>query len=109
MGISPFKHSSCSCPVTTVPVSPNPDPTYFEITHAAEYNGHTVVAIIYPNCTTYEGRKCLVFRNTKVFQVQQMKTIDPHFCDDPSHRSPFARFEPTKDGWDAAVALCKLL
>jgi len=29
--------------------------------------------------------------------------LDPHFCDDGAHLSPFARFEPTERGWAAAI------
>jgi len=35
--------------------------------------------------------------------------IDPHFSKDGKFISPYARFEPTSEGWIMALKFCKLL
>ena len=89
-------------------VAPNPNPLNFEIIQCAGGNGNCVIWVKYPDCTNYEGNKILVFRGVSVDEVKGLTELDPHFSD-KSNISPFARFEPTKDGWDAALALMQII
>lgn len=101
--------SSCKARSTYVPPSPNPNPSRFSIIRMAEYGNArttaTVVEVQYPDATNYEGKKILVFK-APFAKIKKQKRLDPHFCDD-GHLSPFARFEPTVDGWAAACKLAK--
>ena len=108
MGAIFFSRSSqCSCSkertksVVQEKRLPNPNPSNFEIVRYEEIGNWTVAEIRYPDCTNYEGRKLIVF-NCSQKDLYNLKTIDPHFCDN-SHVSPFARFEPTERGWKAAI------
>jgi hypothetical protein len=56
--------------------------------------------IVYPGCTTYEGRKILVFENSNLFELRVRDRIDPHFSG--KSFAPVARFEPTDRGWKLA-------
>jgi hypothetical protein len=82
----------------------DPNPTNFIIRKYSEQNGHIVILINYPNCKNYEGEKVIVFKNTTWEQIRNLKEIDPHFTDEKTIK-PFARFEPTVDGWLSAVNL----
>lgn len=85
---------------------PEPNPKRFEIVQIQEVNGWTVAVIHYPGCTTYEGKKCLVF-DCKIEVVKQQSIIDPHFLEREDRLSPIARFEPTDRGVFLAVQFCK--
>ena len=114
------KNSSCGCDnksstiiTNTVvnnyierPTQSNPNPFNYRIIRSNLYNNNLVAEIHYPDCTNYEGRKILLFKNCK--SLSKLKSIDPHFCQG-NHISPFARFEPTEKGWNAAVLLAKLI
>jgi hypothetical protein len=63
----------------------------------------------YPDCTNYEGLKVLLFKNTTIEEVYRQKHLDPHFTNNRNVIAPFARFEPTREGWDAAVMLAERL
>lgn len=65
---------------------------------------HIAVMVNYPDARNYEGTKILVYRNINIYRILNAGTLDPHFSDDGS-LSPFARFEPTVDGWAAAKEL----
>lgn len=123
----PILSSSCGCggcsmclllkpPATpaTSPRSRAPSPVRFEIDRI-EYDltpspkSHACVALVrYPDATNYEGRKVLVFRAAPE-RVYHASYLDPHFCDNGQHLSPFARFEPTDLGWQAAVLCARML
>lgn len=77
---------------------PFPNPSDFKIEKVQEIGKYTVALIKYPGCTSFEGKKILVFRcNTE--RVRRMIEIDPHF----DSKSPLvARLHP--EDWDAAVA-----
>jgi hypothetical protein len=124
MGLSPFHASSCSCfhgavreVIREVPVPnpdprrfirevsvPNPDPRRFVITRVQAAGSFTVVEAHYEGVTNYEGRKIMVCAYPEKV-IRSRHVLDPHFCDSVHHVSPFARFEPTKEGWAAAVDL----
>lgn len=89
----------------------NPDPNNYKILDFNVCHKSVVLKIKYLDCTNYEGSKILVYRNIDLRTVlTQSNGIDPHF-NKPSKGSvyPFARFEPTEDGWKAALALAASL
>jgi hypothetical protein len=83
---------------------PNPDPSNFEIIGIWEDNGFTLLHVNYPGCTTYEGRKLLLYDKPHEYLVQQ-KILD--FSKD--HLCPIARFEPTSKGQMMARVLMAAL
>lgn len=86
---------------------PNPDPNNFKIIQSVETNGNLALYIHYPDCTNYEGRKILVFRGASLKDIMAQRCLDPHFSANEDLRSPFARFEPTNHGWEAALRLLR--
>ena len=46
--------------------------------------------------------------NTTWEQVRNLKELDPHFTEETTIK-PFARFEPTTEGWLKAVELLNAL
>jgi hypothetical protein len=85
----------------------NPNPLEYRVVRHKQVGRHLVIEIQYSNCTSYEGRKIMVYRNTKRSKLLEQKSIDPHFSNSKTMRSPFARFEPTATGWECAVALAQ--
>jgi len=59
----------------------------------------------YPDCTNYEGRKVLLFKDVKLQDLKKQKLLDPHFSENPKYFSPVARFEPTGLGLKMAQVL----
>lgn len=87
-----------------IPPMPAPNPARFEIRRLEQVGADRVVAEVhYPDCTNYEGNKILLFVGMTERGVREMKTMDPHFS--PTQVCPFARFEPTKRGWEWAIYL----
>lgn len=82
-----------------------PDPRVFEIQTLLGYPNAVVAKIRYPNCTTFEGTKILVFTGVTVDQVREAGVLDPHFSDKAPRGAvvPIARFEPTALGWRLAM------
>ena len=89
----------------------NPRPDNWKLIREEQYGNHLVIEVRYPNCTHYEGRKILLYRHTTLGQliITNKGLIDPHFSDNESFLSPFARFEPTEAGWNWAIALAEEL
>jgi len=112
MGISPFHRSSfCSCGgPAAAPASPygNPDPKRFEILEVFGVGRISVLKVRYPDAKNFEGVKVLVYRHNLDF-VRVQPELDPHFCDNDSCVSPFARFAPTDEGWTMACDLARVL
>lgn len=81
--------------------SRNPNPLHYKILSVWEYRGWLVVRIKYPNCTTYEGEKILVYQGLTEQELRQKTAIDPHFNED---LKLMARFQPTKVGEGLARA-----
>jgi len=79
---------------------PNPDPKNYRILKSEQINNYLLVVIIYPDCTNYEGRKILLFKDTTLQELFNQKLIDPHFSNNKQYKSPIARFEPTEYGWE---------
>lgn len=82
---------------------PNPDPNNYKILRSLSGVNWLLLEVQYPDCTNYEGKKILLFRNTTLEKIKAQKTLDPHFSNNKNYISPFARFEPTKEGWKIAV------
>ena len=99
----PFSRSSFSSydlPETkNVNKLPNPDPNNYKILRSLTFNNWVLLEVKYPDCTNYEGRKLLLFRNTTLDKIMSQKSLDPHFSNNVKFISPFARFEPSNDGW----------
>ena len=112
-------HYKTDCPhcsevkevVTTVRVlrPGNPDPNKYKVIKDAEYRGWYLVEIKYDGVTNYEGRKILLYRGIGKKDLDAQISIDPHFSDNKNYHSPFARFEPTDQGWSAAIFLIKTM
>lgn len=112
MGIRLF--SSCdSDPISKNNLRPsstvygNPDPANFIIEKMESVGKFIIVQVCYPDSTNYEGRKIIVYENIEFIKIVQATKLDPHFCDDKTHMSPIARFEPTNRGWKYATSFCK--
>ena len=113
MGLSPFSGSKCtiSDPALAQYKVGLPNPKRFRITRSKQYPGSsawTVVEAVYPDAKNYEGRKIMVY-NHPLHAIHAQTELDPHFCDDESHLAPFARFEPTPQGWVVACDLAKIM
>ena len=94
---------------------PRPDAENFDILDAEDVGTFLVIKAQYPSCSTcwFEGTKIMVFANTTLKDALRWKVLDPHFSD-PSLKSdlrtappPVARFEPTEDGWQDALAYAR--
>jgi len=84
-----------------------PRPDNFIIVDVVEINNNLVATVKYPNCTSFEGKKVLVFKGMTVNDLRKIKLLDPHFS--LKGLSPFARFVPTEEGLEAAKTLCSML
>lgn len=86
------------------PIPPAPDPSRFVIHNHEQIGRSLIVSIVYPDCTTYEGRKVLVFADATIEALRRCQLLDPHFTNlaDVSQFVPVARFEPTERGWRLA-------
>lgn len=102
MGLYSSGRISCGNSYTINPLNPNPK--NFEFIKVEQFCGHVVAKIKYPNCTNYEGNKILVFKNKTKEEILNLTEIDPHFNKD--EYAPFARLEPTNEGWLMAIHLC---
>ena len=65
--------------------------------------------INYPDCTTFEGNKVLMFNNVSIDDILLQKDIDPHFSSSVKYIHPFARFEPTVHGWKIACIVAQII
>jgi len=88
---------------------PNPDPSNFNILKEEKFAGEsgkiTMLMIEYPDCTNYEGKKILLFRDLTLQEIlmRNDNRIDPHFSETKGRAHPFARFSPTDEGWKEAT------
>lgn len=88
-------------------VLPNPDPANYEILGSEQYGNYLLVQIKYPNCTTFEGIKILVYKDITIHKLRRQKIIDPHFSNNKQFYSPIARFVPTEEGIELARKFCQ--
>lgn len=87
------------------PQPPMPDPKNYTILKWIQYGNNVLVKIKYPDCTNYEGVKILLYEDTSIDILKAQGSIDPHFSENSTFKSPIARFEPSKKGWDLAVSV----
>jgi len=83
---------------TTV-TTPNPNPFKFELKNIYNSDKFMMLILNYPDATTYEGDKVLIFKRedeSEVLQMIQDKDLDPHFLED--RLSPIARFASSDEG-----------
>jgi hypothetical protein len=89
--------------------NPMPDPRRFKILRGFNVvnkdSTWAILEVCYPDCTNYEGRKILVYKGITTYQIGNPARLDPHFTKGPI--TPFARFEPTEEGWEGALTLAK--
>ena len=90
-------------------VSDYPNPSNYKIIRYRSIAGNCMVELEYPDCTNYEGRKILIFKNVKFKPLREQGLIDPHFSDNGKYLHPFMRIEPTNDGWEMGVEILKSL
>ena len=105
MGISLF---SSSCGSAPDPRLPNPNPKNFFIKRIEAVGSFTVVQINYPDCTTYDGDKIMVY-HCQPYHLQSKAVIDPHFLDRGAELSPIARFPANSIGWDHAIRFARII
>lgn len=107
----PFPGASrqrCSnCDNRPIPKLPNPDPKNYKFLDVKQIKNHLAVKLHYPDSINYEGNKIMVYRNTTLIELVNQKAIDPHFSSVAGAISPFARFEPTDEGWAHALLLAE--
>ena len=84
-----------------------PDPRSFTIVSKQRSHDYVIAEVQFPDCTTYEGRKILVYRRRVFDRVQRAGVMDPHFLEHGD--CPLARFAPTADGMRAAQAMVTAL
>jgi len=105
MGISCMGSSSPWLPSTG-----NPNPHRFTIKDTYVIDElYCALKVNYPDCLNYEGNKVLVFNGYSLESIKSMKYLDPHFSRDKKSPTPFARFEPTAEGWEYAKKLVNRL
>lgn len=84
-----------------------PDPSNWQLVDAQEIKPFTVLKLKY-NVKLHDGVKILVYRAPFVDLVKQ-RLLDPHFGGEATtgHKVahyPIARFAPTDEGWQDAIA-----
>jgi hypothetical protein len=89
------------------PESGNPNPYHFEILKVYDTAQNTAVMIQYPDANNYEGKKILVYKGVTSVKLKKQNALDPHFSE--KGLAPFARFEPTDEGWEQAKLLADIL
>ena len=90
--------------VAQTPAPNDPIPSRFRIQHLEQYGNFVIGKVIYPNCTTFDGLKIIVWENVTVDDIYRMDVIDPHFFED---NKIIARFAPTKNGMHYAIQFVK--
>jgi len=78
------------------PEPPHPNPYNFRLVRREDRNGHSILLVHFPGCTTFKGYKVVL---TKTLW-EGGDTLDPHFIG--GTHNVLARFEPTKQGWELA-------
>jgi hypothetical protein len=82
-----------------------PDESDFNILKTHQYGENCLALIKYNGCKTYNGRKLMLYLGVKEEDLRQAKILNPHFLEESESYVPFARFEPTEKGRDAAHLL----
>lgn len=90
-----------------LPPNPNPSNFVIERTWSMRKNSKYLLAQIhYPDCTTYEGRKLIIFKNMTCKELKSSTKINPHFTEEGK---VFMRVIPTMNGFDTAITIIKTL
>lgn len=92
---------SSSCGSKPNPALPNPNPKNFTVRVANQVGEYCVCLVRYPDCTTFEGDKILVYKADST-KILKRKELDPHFME--KGLSPVARFPATDEGREDAFA-----
>lgn len=110
MGLRKFSDTPTTITPATI-TAPNPNPYRFSILQILT-SGQDACAleVVYPDCTTFEGRKILVYAlpYSKVSRLMIRQGLDPHFSSERSTEDklfPVARFEPSTLGRTFAVLM----
>lgn len=103
MGLSPFSSSYTEPNYKYNPG--NPDPSRWKIKRSVCIGHNVLVEVNYPDCTNYEGNKIILYRNCTVDLIKSQQKLDPHFVREKYLVKPFARFEPTEEGWNAGFEM----
>lgn len=108
MGISLGRKSCMSCtPTSANAPAPNPNPGRFKVLGTEQVGRNVVAKIKYLDCTNFEGVKICVYRGVSCSQIREARILDPHFAE--RGLAPFARFEPTREGEEAARNFARML
>lgn len=89
-GAEPYSYS----PTNPKSQPGNPNPSRFTLLDYFEYGRYLVLILKYKDCTNFEGRKILVYKDIN-FDPNQAVEIDPHFF--PESKL-IARFRPDDSG-----------
>jgi len=102
MGITiGMSRSSYDAPCQITP--PNPDPFRYKVLQYKQVRQFLLVIVEYEGCTTFEGKKILVYKDVDIKKLSKQESLDPHFSDNTAFYSPIARFIPTVEGWQMAI------
>jgi hypothetical protein len=116
MGIRIFSSGSKTCTpcgdwVTVTKetkTTPNPNPFRFELKNVYNTANYMMIVVNYPDATTYEGDKVLIYKRSDEPEVLKMlldENLDPHFLEDSL--SPIARFPSSDEGMKLAFKFIK--
>lgn len=89
--------------------SPSPALENYTIVRHQQFGSNLVVKIKYKDVPNYEGNKIMVYKGCTLKDLKEQKLIDPHFSDSEEKFSPFARFEPTVEGWKIATIVAQII
>ena len=106
MGLKLFGSSSLTRSSTGSYLPNDPRPENFKVLDLKQIGDYVVGVVHYPNATNFEGDKILVWQYATIAEIKRYATIDPHFLEG---NKIFARFRPTGEGLQAAIALCEAL
>ena len=88
-----------SCYTNENAIAPNPSPDNWTLLDLYQMKNAYVMRVKYNGCTNFEGVKVMVYKG----QYVEREWLDPHFSMDDS--SPIARFNPSTEGLQMALAL----
>lgn len=106
MGLCPLSSSDNQSP-TTLQIPCQPNPYRFTIINHNRYGSFSLIKVRYPDATSFEGIKILVYKTSILNRLVRKGFLDPHFAE--SGDCPIARFAPTKIGWKYGVRFCLTL
>ena len=93
----------------TQDTTPNPNPYHFKILKQTRSRKYILLEVEYKHCTTFKGRKVLVYNIYDFFQLEvamhKKKHLDPHFAEEGL--APIARFPYNEEGLKIAYDFIK--